>query len=150
MIKGANRDVWTGAFFLLLGIGVAATASTYRLGSAAAMGPGYFPLALGVILALLGLAILVVGMASQAKLALSRAELRGAIAVLGSVVLVGLLVRPVGLPIAIAVSALTCQLGSPTFRLLRAAVIAVAIAAAATLVFVEGLGVRAPLWPLFG
>jgi NADH:ubiquinone oxidoreductase subunit 4 (subunit M) len=81
---------------------------------------------------------------------LSRAELRGAVAVLGSVVLFGILVHPAGLPIAIAVSALTCQLGSPTFRLVRATAISVAIAAAATLVFVEGLGVRAPLWPLFG
>jgi hypothetical protein len=42
---------------LVLGIVVAAQGATYSIGSLSRMGPGYFPVALGVILALAGIAI---------------------------------------------------------------------------------------------
>ena len=44
---------------MFMGVGVAFAwgASTYSIGSGARMGPGYFPLVLGVLLAILGIAI---------------------------------------------------------------------------------------------
>ena len=53
-----KRDFYAGALIILIGLGVALKGwSSYRLGSLMHMGPGFLPTALGVILALLGMAI---------------------------------------------------------------------------------------------
>jgi hypothetical protein len=53
-----KRDFYAGALMLLIGLGVALKGwSSYRLGSLMHMGPGFLPTVLGVILALLGIAI---------------------------------------------------------------------------------------------
>lgn len=60
--SGARDDLLAGVIFLVLGGGFASTASTYEVGSLRAMGPGYFPLALGLVLAALGVMIVAVGL----------------------------------------------------------------------------------------
>lgn len=57
MIKNL-QDFLAGLLFLALGIGFGWVASRHTLGSAADMGPGYVPLLLGLLLALLGVLIL--------------------------------------------------------------------------------------------
>jgi len=53
-----KRDFYAGALMALIGLGVALKGwSSYRLGTLMHMGPGFLPTALGVILALLGIAI---------------------------------------------------------------------------------------------
>ena len=54
-----HRDLWAGVMFFVFGAGFALGSLNYQIGSAARMGPGYFPLMLGIILALLGVAIFV-------------------------------------------------------------------------------------------
>ncbi len=55
------RDFWSGLLFGGLGLFAAVYAAThYQLGTAVRMGPGYFPLWVGGLVALLGL-VLVVG-----------------------------------------------------------------------------------------
>src|SRR6187402_1403562 len=44
--------------FTIVGIAFAIGAWTYNVGTGARMGPGYFPLMLGILLALLGLAVI--------------------------------------------------------------------------------------------
>ena len=41
------RDFWSGVLFTLLGVGALVIGSKYTLGTAARMGPGYFPRILG-------------------------------------------------------------------------------------------------------
>ena len=53
-----HRDFVAGFFFLSVGIGTAWGSTVYNLGTAMRMGPGYFPLLLGVLLASLGLLLL--------------------------------------------------------------------------------------------
>jgi hypothetical protein len=57
MIKNL-QDFLAGLLFLALGVGFGWAASRHALGSAADMGPGFVPLLLGLVLALLGLLIL--------------------------------------------------------------------------------------------
>ena len=57
-----RKDVLGGGLMLLLGLGAAFQASHYELGSLRRMGPGYFPLALGVILAVTAALILLGGL----------------------------------------------------------------------------------------
>jgi Tripartite tricarboxylate transporter TctB family len=53
-----RRDFYAGALMTLIGLGVALKGwVSYRLGTLMHMGPGFLPTALGVILALLGIAI---------------------------------------------------------------------------------------------
>jgi hypothetical protein len=59
-----HKDFWGGALMLALGIVVAAQGATYSVGTLSRMGPGYFPVALGVIMALAGIAISIKGYAA--------------------------------------------------------------------------------------
>jgi hypothetical protein len=53
----SQKDFFSGLMFMGVGVAFAWGASTYSIGSGARMGPGYFPLVLGVLLAILGIAI---------------------------------------------------------------------------------------------
>jgi hypothetical protein len=57
MIKNL-QDFLAGLLFLAIGIGFGWAATHHSLGSASDMGPGYFPLLMGLLLALLGVLIL--------------------------------------------------------------------------------------------
>jgi len=53
----SQKDFFSGLMFLGVGVAFAWGATTYTVGSGARMGPGYFPLMLGILLAILGAAI---------------------------------------------------------------------------------------------
>ena len=50
----SQKDFFSGLMFMAVGVAFAWGASGYTIGNGARMGPGYFPLVLGVLLALLG------------------------------------------------------------------------------------------------
>ena len=51
----SQRDFFSGLMFTAVGVAFAWGATTYNVGSGARMGPGYFPLMLGIVLAFIGL-----------------------------------------------------------------------------------------------
>ena len=53
----SQKDFFSGLMFLALGVAFAWGATSYKIGDAARMGPGYFPLLLGVLMAILGVVI---------------------------------------------------------------------------------------------
>ncbi len=54
----SQKDFFSGLMFTVIGAAFAYGATSYSIGTGARMGPGYFPLLLGVILAVLGAIIL--------------------------------------------------------------------------------------------
>lgn len=52
-----GKDLYAGALIFLFGIGAISAGVTYNIGSLRRMGPGFFPVAVGAILVLMGLAI---------------------------------------------------------------------------------------------
>jgi hypothetical protein len=52
-----TKDYLGGALMVVLGLGVVLVGTCYKIGTLTRMGPGYFPVALGAILMLIGLAI---------------------------------------------------------------------------------------------
>ena len=54
----SQKDFFSGLMFLVVGVAFAWGATTYNVGSGARMGPGYFPLLLGVLLMILGAVII--------------------------------------------------------------------------------------------
>jgi hypothetical protein len=54
----SQKDFFSGLLFIAIGIAFAWGATTYNVGEGARMGPGYFPLMLGIVLALIGAVVL--------------------------------------------------------------------------------------------
>ena len=50
----SQKDFFSGLMFMGVGVAFAWGATTYNVGNGARMGPGYFPLLLGVLLAIIG------------------------------------------------------------------------------------------------
>ena len=55
----SKKDFLGGALMLVLGLATAMQAATYDIGSLRRMGPGFFPLSLGIILMIVGVLIIV-------------------------------------------------------------------------------------------
>lgn len=53
----SQQDFFSGLLFMAVGVAFAWGSTNYQVGDSARMGPGYFPLLLGVLLALLGAAV---------------------------------------------------------------------------------------------
>jgi hypothetical protein len=52
-----NRDYYGGALLLIIGLYATAVGQTYEVGTLHQMGPGFFPVALGIILSILGIVV---------------------------------------------------------------------------------------------
>ena len=122
-----------------IGLGAIFIARDYNLGSSVRMGPGYFPMVLGALLALVGL-VSIVRAFLHAGQAIQPFFWKGIVLVLGSAVLFGLLVRGAGLVPAMIVMVLVSTPASEQFRWRTALTLAIAASAFSALVFVKGLG----------
>ena len=58
MVIKSQKDFFSGLLFVVVGVAFAWGATTYNVGTGARMGPGYFPLILGICMAILGAFIL--------------------------------------------------------------------------------------------
>lgn len=138
------RDLWTGVIYLAFGGSAVALARGYGLGTAFRMGPGYFPTALGILLIAIGLASLVRGVLRPGD-PLALVRLKGILAIVGSTVAFGLLVRGAGLVVALPVLVLLSAAASARFRWGPALALAAGLTVFCVVVFVKGLGVPLPL-----
>jgi hypothetical protein len=59
LVTTSNKDYYGGALMIAIGLGAVIQARQYPIGTLSRMGPGFFPIALGAILAFTGLAIIV-------------------------------------------------------------------------------------------
>ena len=111
------KDFLTGIMFILFGAAAMAFATEYPIGSAAKMGPGYFPFVLGGVLGVLGLVVLARSLLwATGSHGWPTLRLLPVTLVLSSVVLFGLLLRPLGLVGATLVLVLICSRASSEFR----------------------------------
>lgn len=147
LIKGP-KDFWAGILFVALGIFAIAVGSGYTLGTAARMGPGYFPRILGILLIGLGAIIALQGLRVPGE-AVPRWHWRPTLVVLGSVVVFGLVVDKVGMAIGTVLLIVGASAASHEFRPKEAIVAGVLLSALACGVFIVALGVQLPIWPTF-
>jgi hypothetical protein len=54
----SQKDFFSGLVFVVVGSRLCMGATNYKIGDGARMGPGYFPLLLGVLLAILGVVVI--------------------------------------------------------------------------------------------
>ena len=139
-------DIWGGLALAVLGAAAAGWAAAhYDLGALRRMGPGAFPLALGLMLCGLGLVVALPAMARKAEPPVVAPW--AAVCVLASILVFGLALRPLGLIAATGLAVLIAALPGPQpgwrWRLVLAAV----VTALTVLVFSAGLQMTLPLWP---
>jgi hypothetical protein len=139
-------DVLAGAVFVLIGGAFVVGALGYDRGTPLRMGPGYFPLLVGAIVAALGLAIVVKGLVAGEVPSFGTVPWRAVAAIVLAVLFFGFFVRRLGFVPTSLVTALLTTLASTRVRPLTAAAVAVGLTVAATLIFVVGLQLRVPLW----
>jgi len=139
-----NRDFWGGV--MLMGIGVATVylAKDYRLGSMLRMGPGYFPMVLGVILVLFGINVMVKGLIKGEKI-LGNWSLRALILLTLSLVLFGVLMEQAGLIPALAVLIFGSASAGKEFRLVEVCLLTAVLTVLSVVLFIWGLGLPYPL-----
>ena len=133
--------------FVVIGLGFALGAMTYGIGSANQMGPGSFPLVLGLSLAGLGAFIAARGLADGEEGPIGTVPWRAVALLVGAVIVFGLTVRSLGLAPATFLAAFMSALASRRTTLPIAVVIAVGLTVVSVLVFVFALSLRLPLFP---
>ena len=140
------KDFWSGVLFVAVGIFAVVAGSKYTLGTAARMGPGYFPRILGILLVVFGALLLLRSLRLRGE-AVPAWRLRPTLLVLGSVVLFGLVVEKLGMAVSTVLLIVAASAASHEFRLREAIISGALLAALAVGVFVVGLNVQLPIWP---
>jgi Tripartite tricarboxylate transporter TctB family len=139
MAKQSARDYCGGALMSLLGIAAIVAGRSYNIGTLSRMGPGFFPVSLGVILALAGVAIAVgARFASRAPAQDSKVlppEWRGWICICLSIVAFVVLGKYGGLLPATFAIVFISALADRQNTILSATVLALAIVAVCLVVF---------------
>ena len=157
-IKSQN-DFFSGLMFMVIGIAFAWGATNYNIGEGARMGPGYFPLVLGILLAAIGAFTIFEAMVVETE----DGEPVGKIAwkplafIIGSNVVFGILlggVRSLGIPsfgLIVGIYALVfiAALAGDEFNLKEVIILATVLAIGSYLAFIVLLKLQFPVWPSF-
>lgn len=159
MLIKSQKDFFSGLMFTAVGASFAIGATSYSVGSGGRMGPGYFPLLLGVILAIMGAIImfkaLVVETPDGDKIGkwaykplffiISANLLFGVL--LGGLPSIGL--PAMGLIAAIFGMTIVASLAGDDFRLKEVLVLSVVLSIGSYLAFIVLLKLQFPVWPTF-
>jgi hypothetical protein len=154
-----HADFFSGVLLAIVGGAFAVGATTYSIGSGARMGPGYFPLMLGILLAVLGLAVifqsLVVETIDGGRI--GRWAWKPLFYVLAANLAFGVLlgglpsigVPPMGMVIAIYALTLISSLAGAHFKLRDVLVLATILAVGSYIAFIWALKLQIQVWPTF-
>ncbi len=155
----SQKDFFSGLLFMAFGLSFALGAFDYKIGESARMGPGYFPLVLGLVLAVLGAAIafkaLTIESVAGDKVGSWAWRPLGCIiaanllfgVLLGGLPSVGL--PAMGMVVAIYGLTLVASLADDAFRLGPVLVLATVLAAMSYVAFVVLLKLQFAVWPAF-
>ena len=158
MIK-SQKDFYSGLMFMLIGGAFAWGATSYSVGTGARMGPGYFPLLLGIVLAALGAAILFYSLVEHTEDGepVGKFAWRPIVFVLGANIVFGILlaglpkfgIPAMGLIMAIYALVIIASLAGDQFVLRDVLILATILSAGSYLAFIVLLKLQMPVWPTF-
>jgi hypothetical protein len=155
----SQKDFFSGLMFMVMGVAFAWGATNYTIGEGARMGPGYFPLMLGVLLTAIGLFVtfeaLVVETEDGEKI--GGAAWKPLLFIIGANIVFGILlgglpsfgIPAMGLVIAIFALTFIAALAGEEFKLKEVAILAVILAVGSYLAFIVLLKLQFPVWPSF-
>ena len=155
----SQKDFFSGLMFMSVGVAFAWGATSHTLGDGARMGPGYFPLMLGVLLTILGGVItfqsLVVETADGDKV--GSFAWKPLILIILANVLFGILLAglpaiklpAMGLVVAIYVLTFVASAAGDDFRIKTCLILATVLAIGSYLAFIVLLKLQFAVWPEF-
>ena len=144
-----HKDFWSGVMFIAFGAFFALLGLQYKFGTAAQMGPAYFPMVLSIILIMLGVAILLSSFFSKGiEKTLDGLNWGKLLLILCSVLLFSLLLKPLGLVLSLFVLIVVSSCASYEFKLMSSIINALVIIALCLSIFVWALNLPLPLWPV--
>ncbi len=155
----SEKDFYSGLMFTIVGGAFAIGATTYNIGTGARMGPGYFPLMLGIILAILGGLIMFKGVVTRTETGdkLGSMAWRPLGYIIGANVLFGILlgglpkfgIPAMGLIAAIFGLTILASLAGEKFKLREVLVLSAILAVISYGAFVKLLNLQFQVWPAF-
>ena len=155
----SQKDFFSGLMFMVLGAAFAWGATKYSIGTGARMGPGYFPLMLGVLLAILGAVVAFNGLVIErvggdkvGKWAwkplcyIIGANLIFGVC-LGGLPSIGL--KSLGLIAGIYALTFVASMAEPGWKVKNTFFLATALAVISYLAFIKLLKLQFPVWPVY-
>lgn len=155
----SQKDFFSGLMFMGVGVAFAWGATTYNVGEGARMGPGYFPLMLGILMAILGAAItfksLVVESVGGDKI--GKWAWKPLIFVILANLIFGVLLAGLpslgipafGLIIAIYALVFIASVAEANWKVKNTFILATVLAIGSYIAFVVVLKLQFPVWPAF-
>ena len=145
-----QKNFWSGLMFMAFGLFFVGFAQQYDMGSAARMGPAFFPTMLGGIMFVLGVIVMIEGLAKEhADGKIEPFNFKALVLVLGAVIAFGLLLRPAGLIVSLFVLIGISSYGSHEFKLRDVLLLSIGMSVLVYAVFFYGLSMTIPVWPSF-
>jgi hypothetical protein len=143
------RDFWAGVMFVSVGLFFAAWAiANYQMGTAVRMGPAYFPVLLGGLLAVLGAAVLLGSLVIDGP-GVDRFNFRPLLLIVAANLAYAYAIKPLGVVLATVALVFIAAFGGHEFKWKEVLVLTVVLIIFSVLVFVKGLTLPFPLWPAF-
>ena len=155
----SQKDFFCGLMFMTVGVAFAWGTSTYNVGTGARMGPGYFPLMLGILLAIIGAAVtftaLVVETVGGDKI--GKWAWKPLFCIIAANVVFGILLAGVprlgipafGMIIAIYALVFIASVAEAGWKVKTTFILATILALGSYLAFVVALKLQFPVWPSF-
>ena len=145
-----KQDFWSGVMFIVIGLGFAWKATSYSMGTAARMGPGYFPHWLGIIMAILGAVIVLTAIRPKAvETSIDKLDFKILGIIIGAIVVFALSLRPIGLVISLFLLVAISSFASHEHSWKVTVANATFLVLLCWLSFVKGLKLVFPIWPAF-
>jgi hypothetical protein len=145
-----HRDFWAGVLFIVTGLLFMVLSRQYQLGTAAKMGPGYFPTILGGLMAVLGLMILIPAFARRGpEVRIQKVDFGSILWILVAVAVYALTLPKLGFIVALVLLIGIASYASHEFSLKTTLINSVALLIFSWLVFVKGLELQFPFLPTF-
>jgi hypothetical protein len=145
-----TKDFWSGVMCMGFALAALVLGRRYEVGTPASMGPGMFPMILGGCLGVLGLATSLRAMRPGKAIArIEKVQPRPVLVVLGSIAAYGVTLPSMGLVVASMLLVILSRFAAPGFRWLEVTVFGAILTLGCVLVFIVGLKMPVPIWPLF-
>ncbi len=155
----SQKDFFAGLMFMGVGVAFAWGASTYNIGTGARMGPGYFPLLLGILLAVIGAAVTFFSLTVETQDGdkIGKWAWKQIFFIIGANLLFGVLlaglpsfgIPAMGLIVAIYGLTFVASLAGSQFNFKEVFILSTVLAAGCYVAFVWALKLQFPVWPSF-
>ncbi len=154
-----QKDFFCGLMFMIIGVAVAWVARNYRVGTAANMGPGYFPIMLSILMAIIGVVITFKALVVETKgdNKIEKWVWRPLFCIIAANVIFGVLLeglRGINLPafgmiVATYVLIFIASMAQASWKFTTTLILATVLVTGSYLIFILTLKLNFPVWPAF-